>query len=719
MRIIIILFMLLLRFTLAASVTGKVINAKGEPIANANIHWQNTSHGTVANNAGEFEIAEHSNENKLIISNVGYITDTLIIQNPTKDLKIVLRDKIQLAEVSVFGKNKGLIKARTAVFNTEKITTTELHKAACCNLSESFETNPSVDVSYSDAATGAKQIKLLGLPGTYVQMLTENIPNLRGISVPYGMSYIPGPWMESIQVSKGTASVVNGYEAITGQINVEFKKPQTSEKVALNMFASDAGRVESNLNAALHFNDKLSTGILLHASDEFISFDVNGDNFMDIPMINQYNFINRWNYKNDKFISHAFVRALSEMRRGGQISGPYKIDIESDRLEFFLKNAYIFNEESGTSMALVISGSTHNQQSDYGPKSYSGTQNSLFSNLIFQTEWTDAHKLTAGVNLNYDAYNERLSVLSLNPFIRKEMIAGIYGEYTYKIADKFMAMAGVRTDYNNLYGTLLTPRVHLKYSLTDHLTLRASAGKGYRSPNVFAEHNYLLAGNRSLIATPDLKIEKAWNYGISAMADIDIAEKEIMLNGEWYFTDFKQQVVADMDSNPHAVTFSNLAGKSFSHSAQIEASSEIMKGLTVNIAHRINIVKTTIAGVLRDKPLTNKSKSLVTLSYQTPFKKWQFDYTAQFNGGGRMPDPDSSNPLWDKTFAPFTIMNGQVTKFFKTWSVYLGAENLTNFVQKNPIIDVANPGSSDFDASMIWGPLHGRKFYIGFRWALN
>jgi hypothetical protein len=222
-----------------------------------------------------------------------------------------------------------------------------------------------------------------------------------------------------------------------------------------------------------------------------------------------------------------------------------------------------------------------------------------------------------------------------------------------------------------------------------------------------------------LIIAPTIKMEEAWNYGVSTMADIDIAEKEIMLTGEWYYTNFEQQLVADMDSDPHKVIFSNLDGKSYSHSVQVEASSEILKGLSLNVAHRVNIVKTTIAGVLRDKPLTSKSKSLITLSYQTPLKKWQFDYTAQFNGGGRLPDPDMSNPLWSSTFKPFTVMNAQVTKYFKTWSVYLGGENLTGFVQKNPIIDVANPGSADFDASMIWGPLHGRKMYIGMRWAIN
>lgn len=719
MRIVQLLCMLFSCYALTASVKGKVINAKGEPIPNANIYWQNTSLGTVTNQHGEFSLLAHNSENKLIVSNVSYISDTILIDNNTNNLTITLSDKVQLSDVNVFGKNTGTIKFKSAVFNTQKITAAELCKAACCNLSESFETNPSVDVSYSDAATGAKQIKLLGLPGTYVQMLTENIPNLRGISAPFGMGFIPGPWMESIQVSKGTASVVNGYEAITGQINVEFKKPATSERLALNIFASDAGRVESNLNASVKLNEKLSTGILLHASDEFLSFDENNDNFVDMPMVKQYNFINRWYYKTDKFISQAFVRALSESRHGGQISGPYKIGIESERLEFFLKNGYIFNNATGTSAALILSGSTHNQQSNYGSKSYTGKQNSLYANLIFQTQWTEAHKLTTGVNANFDSYNELMPNLSSNAFLRKEIVTGVYGEYTYKLAEKIMAMGGIRADYKSLYGTFVTPRVHLKYSLSDHLLFRVSAGKGYRSPNILAENNFLLAGNRSLIIAPDLKIEKAWNYGISIMADVDVAEKEIMLTGEWYYTDFKQQVVADMDSDPHKVSFSNLAGKSFSHSAQIEASSEIVKGLSVNVAHRVNIVKTTIASVLRDKPLTNKSKSLITLSYQTPLKKWQFDYTTQFNGGGRMPDADSINPLWGKSFAPFTIINGQVTKYFRTWSVYLGGENLTNFVQKNPIIDVANPESADFDASMIWGPLHGRKLYIGMRWAIN
>jgi len=270
-----------------------------------------------------------------VVSNVAFRPDTIQVTNAHDYLNIALNEQIQLSEVSVTGKNLGTIKPRTSVFQTEKITATELCKAACCNLSESFETNPSVDVSYSDAATGAKQIKMLGLSGSYVQMLTENIPNLRGIASSYGLGYIPGPWMESIQMSKGTASVINGYEAMTGQINVEYKKPQTSEIVAANLFASDAGRVEANLNASLKLSEYLSTGILVHASNEFSAIDENADNFMDMPMVKQYNFINRWYYKRGNYVSQAFVRALSEERMGGQLSGDYHIGINTERYEFF------------------------------------------------------------------------------------------------------------------------------------------------------------------------------------------------------------------------------------------------------------------------------------------------------------------------------------------------------------------------------------------------
>jgi len=497
------------------------------------------------------------------------------------------------------------------------------------------------------------------------------------------------------------------------------KNHKPAKFVAANLFASDAGRVEANLNASLKLSEYLSTGILVHASNEFSAIDENADNFMDMPMVKQYNFINRWYYKRGNYVSQAFVRALSEERMGGQLSGDYHIGINTERYEFFLKNGYVFDNESGKSIGFIVSGSLHDQNARYGQKQYVGKQGNLYANLIYQTSFGEKHKLSTGASFNFDNYNETLVLQQQSVFPRKEIVPGIFAEYTFNLNDKLIVLGGLRADYNSEYGAFVTPRLHLKYNMNEHLHLRAGVGKGYRFPNIWAENNFLLASNRAVSIEPDIKMEEAWNYGLSAQNFIHLFERELSLTAEWYYTNFVQQVVVDMDSNPHAVSFSNLNGKSYSSSTQVEANMEALKGLTLTLAYRITDVKTTIAGQLREKPLTSRSKSLITASYQTPLKKWQFDFTAQFNGGGRLPDPDLSNPLWRNEFNPYTILNAQITKYFRTWSLYLGSENLTDFVQKNPIIDVQNPFSADFDASLVWGPMHGRKIYAGFRWAIN
>ena len=720
-KIILFLSFVFLFTNIQATVKGKVTDSKGEAIIGASIYWLNTSSGVASDIDGTFEIAEDFQSKSLIISNVAYSSDTVEVLDTKVFLNIVLQD-ISLSEVSVVQRGGALLKSRVSVIQTEKIGRNELCKAACCNLAESFETNPSVDASYSDAATGAQQIKLLGLSGAYVQLMTENIPNFRGIASVYGLNYVPGPWIESIQISKGTASVVNGYEAITGQINVEYKKPATEEIAAANVFASDAGRVEANVNVSADINDHLSTAILAHYSDELVELDHNNDNFMDMPMVRQYNLINRWLYHRDNYELRAFVRGLGERRIGGQIDGDYLIDIDTKRYEFFVKNAFIFDAEKEQNIGIILNGSLHTQNAKYGLKSYDGDQKNLYLNMIYASKMGDLSKISTGISFNFDKYDERMVDIQEISMPRNELVSGVFAEYTLNLNDKFIALAGLRADYNSLYKkAFVTPRLHLKYNANEHLHFRATAGKGYRSPNVLSGKNNFLASNRKFIIDDNLKIEEAWNYGVSGQAHIPIPflDRELELSAEWYYTDFINQVVEDIDSNPHEIHFSNLSGKSFSNVLQFEANMEIVRGLTFMAAHRITDVKTTIGGTLREMPLTSRSKSLITVSYQTPLRKWQFDFTAQFNGSGRLPDADAVNPLWNKEFKSYTVLNAQITKYFRTWSVYLGSENLTDFVQHNPIIDVQNPFEENFDATVIWGPVHGRKCYVGFRWALE
>ena len=725
MKKILILLFYFVSLALYAEIHGKVTDTKGEPLQGINIYWNQTSIGTVTNESGNFIIPRNGATTKLIFSSVAYENDTVDVSTAQLPLQVKLKEVIELSEVTITQRSPAVIKPRFATLQTERITIEELSKAACCNLSESFETNPSVDVVFSDAATGAKQIRLLGLPGTYVQMLTENIPNLRGISSAYGLGFIPGPWMEGIQVSKGTGSVVNGYEAVTGQINVEYKKPPTSEIVYANLFASDAGRIEANLNSSVFLTPELSTGILLHASDELLSLDTDGDGYMDMPMVKQLNFANRWYYRSPRFVSQAFIRALSENRMGGTMDQSFMIDIETQRYEFFLKNGYVFNPENETSVGLILSGSLHQQDAHYGMRLYSGKQDNFYANLIYQTNLSERSKISTGLSYNYDRFDEFLSTKIHNnhsndqAFNSVERVAGAFGEYSFNLDNKWVILSGLRADIHDQYGLFFTPRLHLRYSPDFHWTFRGSIGKGYRSPRMLAENNFYLASNRELNIDQNLKMEEAWNTGLSAQGLVHIFEKDVVLSGEWYYTNFLNQVVIDTDTDVHGVHFYNLDGKSYAHSLQFEANMELFRGFTMTLAHRLNDVKTTINGELREKPLTNRYKGLATMSYQSRLKKWQFDFTTQFNGGGRLPDPDPANPLWEKEFPAYTIMLGQITRYFRTWSVYLGSENLTNFVQPNPIIDVANPNGGFFDATNVWGPTHGRKFYVGMRWGID
>ena len=646
----------------------------------------------------------------------------------------------QLKEVTVVTSRPGMVKSR-GLMNAATINSTELTKAACCNLGESFTTNPSVDVSYSDAATGAKQIKLLGLSGTYVQMLTENIPNYRGAASPYSLGYVPGPWMQSIQVSKGAASVKNGYESITGQINIEFKKPQLTDQVNANVYGNSMGKLEANADGSIHLTDRWSLGLMLHYEDKYKNHDGNGDGFMDEPNVQQYNGQFRWAYFSPGYIFQAGVRGIKESRVSGQMTEhmadhdkrPYQIEMNTDRYEAFAKNALILNQEHNTNIALILNGSYHDVSSFFGAKNhlaYDLTQKNLYASLLFENDFTPMHNISAGISLNQDSYDGTHSYITSvggdqqRKRYMKETTPGAYTQYTFNLNDKFIAMAGLRMDHTNIYHrTFVTPRAHLKWTANDHISLRASAGKGYRTVFPMAENLFLLSSGRDLSVTDTPEQEEAWNYGVSATFDIPLFKKNLQVNAEYYYTDFLHQVVVDYDSDPGAIRIDNLQGDSYSHTFQIDATYPVIPGLSLTAAYRRNIVKTTFGGVLMDKPLTSKYKGLLTASYKTALGLWQFDATLQLNGGGRMPayltTTGENTLVVSHSYHSFEQVNAQITRWFRHFSIYAGGENLTSFKQKNPIIDASNPWGTTFDPTLIYGPVEGAMFYIGIRFNLE
>ena len=656
----------------------------------------------------------------------------------------------QIEEVTVVQRKKGKVKSRVDAFDTEKINSEELCRAACCNLSEAFETNASVDVAYSDAATGAKQIRLLGLSGTYVQLIQENTPAVRGLAQNFGLEYIPGPWMQSIQVSKGTSSVINGYEATSGQINVELLKPQTQNPFSLNLMMNSELMAEANIMGGWELKPHLYTGILAHYTGGFMAMDENKDSFADMPKVQNANLANRWFYKHGDYTFQAFVRGLYDRRRGGQmadsIANPYHINLNTWRVEGFMKNGYVFDPESGSSVAVITAVSYHNLDNSYGVRSWKANQLNAYLNALYQGnfegrgEVDNDHRLSAGISLNFDKYGEDLNLFPFTSFSsplnldRWELTPGIFAEYNLKYDEILSLVAGVRADYSTRYGFFVTPRMNIRYTPFEWWTLRASAGMGYRSPNAIADNAFVLPSSRVLYLDSEVKQERAVNSGISTTFYIPMGSKQLQLSAEYYYTHFLNSLIVDMDQDKHAVHIynqSDLPGaKSFAHSAQIEASMEVLRGWTWTAAFRYtDVEQTTIddQGVarLRAKALTNRFKGIISTSYQTPLKKWQFDVTAQFNGVSRMPDGfvafgDLAGGYGTpKELTWYPQLMAQITKYFRTCSLYLGAENMTNFRQHAPIVGSFQPYSPDFDASMVCGPTTGWKIYLGFRYDLE
>jgi outer membrane receptor for ferrienterochelin and colicins len=737
MKNIFLIFILLFVSThlFGQQIAGRVLvdeNGALQPIPGVNVYWENTRQGTVTNPEGNFSIRQRPGQHMLVFSFVGYESAIVHIDDQ-EPVEVILKPNLELGEVTIIQKDRGTYLSTISPIQTERIGGAELHKAACCNLAESFETNPSVDVSYNDAITGAKQIRLLGLDGIYSQLQTENIANFRGLATNFGLTYIPGPWMESILVSKGAASVINGYESIAGQINVDFKKPDSQEKLHLNAFASADGKTEFNANTNVRlYKDKLTTGIFFHAENLSNRIDHNHDGFLDHPLNTQVHFYNAWKYNNfNGLMLHGGLRFLIDDRQGGQssfengmartMSNPYGIGIENRLYEGIFKAGYVFPSQS-SAIAVLTNVVRHNMNSFYGLSNYNGDETRLTANLIWTQDLDDHghHTLNSGISYFYNTFDEVLAEMS--DMYRKESVPGLFSEYTFKPSEKLTLMAGIRTDFHNTFGNFVTPRMHFRYQPDPRWTIRLSAGKGYRTANVLAENSFLLTSYRVLQFVETMQ-EEAWNYGFNFIQSYKLFDRDLQISAEIYRTDFIKQLLVDRETDPNHIIIAPLAGDSYATSWQVDVRYPIIRNLDLTVAWRQNDVKQTIGGVLLEKPLTSRYKGLITMNYTTNLKKWMFDYTVQFNGGGRLP-----LVLEDMThrmnhnypeFPSYTIMNAQVTRYFRKWSVYAGSENLTDFMQMHPVQGADNPFEPGFDATQIWGPVSGRRIYAGIRFTLN
>ena len=647
-----------------------------------------------------------------------------------------------LKTVKVESSKKGLKKSLSGTTNTTLVTGKELLKAACCNLAESFETNPSIDVNFSDALTGTKQIKMLGLTSPYIMITEENIPSVRGASQAYGLSFTPGTWVESIQITKGAGSVVNGYESISGQINTELIKPIKDIPFFLNAYGSTDSRFELNTHFNRKVSDYWSTSLFLHGNARVAKNDMNNDGFLDNPLGKQINIANRWQYSNPKtgWVSFLNLRFMKDDKQTGELNfdpGRDKLttnywgsEINTERLDFTSKVGYVFKDMPYQSIGFQNAFSNHIQQSYFGLNQYNIKQQSYYSNLIFNSIISNTmNKFAAGLNFTYDRYAEYVNLADVS---RIDNSVGTFFEYTYDNADKFSFILGGRFDYHNRLGAFFTPRLHIKYNPWEKAVLRFSAGRGKRAANIYAENQNLFASSRTFqVLDTNGKIyglnpEIAWNYGVSFTQNFLLLGKSADVTLDFYRTDFQNQAVVDVMNSPQQALFYNLRGKSFANSFQLDFNLEIIKHLNLRTAYKYYDIATDYLSGSFQRPLQAKHRFFGNLEYETHLveknRQWKFDYTFNWLGKQQLPTT-AGNPAQDRLpeFSPsFSVMNAQVTRIFSsTFEMYIGGENIGNYRQEKAILGSNNPFGPNFDTSIIYAPVFGQMYYAGLRFKIK
>ena len=647
-------------------------------------------------------------------------------------------EKLDSLEATVVvGRQQGGYLSKGKEIRTEVISAAGLCKMACCNLAESFENSASVTVGYSDAVTGARQIRLLGQSGIYTQMLDENRPVMRGLSAPWGLNFVPAQWLESIQIAKGATSVINGVESLTGQINMEHRKP-TDEK-PLYVTASYMNDTKADLNVVSSLQlDPLSTWstvILGHVDGNFKAMDMNSDGFMDDPRSLNFALSNRWLYFGQDGVQVRFgVRAIRDKRTGGQMNGSgWRSDILNRSLGAYVKAGFPLNEDNSRNIAGIADYTFQSLGSSFGYKGYDATQHSAFVNLLYQDQSVEQHHFTLGLSEMLDVYDETLilafpGLTTVEPSVTALSDLGAFGEYTFHSADEttFSAIVGLRADLYNTAGLRFSPRLTLKWQPTDHLVFRANGGRGLRHSTPIIDNIGVMSTGRDFCgAYLEHPLEDSWTFGGNATVYFGEGSTTY-LSLDYFGTRFAEQMLVEYGAVPSGIEFKTLSSTPGAYSRtdnfQVDFSAEPVRGLTLTLTGRYTDARQTLACQSTDeKPMTSRYKGVFNVQYATRLSKWIFDFTASVNGPCRVWDfmreleVDGSR-IYAGGYTPvYPLLYAQVTRRFKGLDIYFGGENLTNYTQPDPIICASAPSSADFDASCIWGPLMGIKIYGGIR----
>ena len=720
------------------------------PLPGVNVYYLGTNSGASTDASGFFSIPYSLDNQTLIFSYTGFQTDTLKLSQ-NQEINVVMSEGKILEDLIVEFKKGSYIFSKMDPRNAHIIGQDELRKAACCNLAESFETNPSIDATFTDAVTGTKQIQMMGLSGKYVQMLSGNIPIVRGISILNGLKQIPGSFIDEIAVSKGSGSVLNGYESMVGQININLKQPDNAEKLHLNVYLNQGGRSEYNAFFSKKFSNKWSTILLAHFEDQQRVNDRNKDGFLDNPLRNDYVIHNQWNYRSKLIHMELGINGvIGKIESGNKqkwfdtaipvISPDYGVDMTTNKINGFAKIGYLFPNDDFKSLALQLSSTYNKQNSTIGLTHYTGSQYSGYANLIYQQEVginKEENYFKVGASCQLDSVTENVQSFTVRPPINRflEIVPGVFGEFTHN-SEKIGLIAGLRGDYTSFYNKyFLTPRLHFRYSPNTDLAFKLMAGSGRRTPFMLMENIGYMASSRSWIIDDnvygiqglmnDVGQEYSWNLGLAMVKEFTFFNRDGVLTLDAYHTSFVNQLVVDLYQSARELHFYALNGKSYSNSFQTEINYSVNRRLDIRAAYKFLDVQTKYKTGLIEKPLLSKHRGFLNIAYstrKTKNRQWKIDLTTQWIGSQQIPftgDNDIEFQLAERS-EEYLLLSGQVTRIFgKRVDAYLGIENAFNYQQINPILSSEDPYGKHFDSSLIWAPIFGRMVYLGFRFTLK
>ncbi|MBR5056335.1 MAG: carboxypeptidase-like regulatory domain-containing protein, partial [Bacteroidales bacterium] len=730
---ILILFILSALPSFGQNFNGQVFyrrpDGKTEPLPYAQVYFLEKSKLLDTDGEGRFTISNYGTKATLVATYVGYTRDTLVVTPEISTGEFFLSGENEVEQSVVTARQPGISKLKPV--KTEVISAAGLCKMACCALAESFENSASVTVGYSDAVTGAKQIKLLGLSGTYTQMLDENRPVMRGLANPFGLSYVPGQWLESIQIAKGPSSVINGLEAITGQINMEHRKPTDETPLFVQLYGSSDSMYEANVVSALQFSPAWSTILLTHVGGTSKSMDHNGDGFRDEPENLQINVANRWLYYHQASgLQIRFgARFINENRVGGQMGSKkdndYNIqnnlwgsNILNRGINGYMKIGVPVDPEQTSSIAAVLDFNHHEFDSYFFLKDFDGKQDSWFLNLLYQNNINDYHAIEFGITAKRDGFKQvytdnRLALSAAIPYKPTDMSyiensVAVFGEYTYTLDEKVTLQTGLNLEHNWLHGWMLAPRANFKYAFTDEIIFRLLGGRGFRCSNIFTDNLGMFSTGRVIKIQDALDtMEDAWTYGgnVTFYLPFGFDEENTYLSFDYFHNDFLHQVIVDQEAEAGYVDIYNLDGRSFTNTYQVDFNVDPFERFNVVATFRYTDARVTLQGQgLVERPMTSRYKGVLNLQYSTPMSKWVFDFTAQINGPMKL--PWFAAEAWGMETSPiYPMLYAQITRKFRGIDIYIGGENLTGFHQMDAILSAKNPFSPAFNASCVWGPL--------------